>query len=156
MWTHFWDMNSGGGRKEPYAHIYIEAPEDEAKVIFYNRFGHNPERITCTCCGEDYSILSDEDFAQLTGYHRGCDSGYVLEDGSVVGHDEFYKASFPRRRELNAMFRYFERPSARWKREYQTVDEYKANDNVLVINADDILDRERHGAVPEQGYVWVD
>jgi hypothetical protein len=32
-WTHFWDMSSGGGRKEPQNHIYIEAPEDEADVL---------------------------------------------------------------------------------------------------------------------------
>ena len=45
MWTHFWDMHSGGGQKEKFGHCYIEAPENEAKVIFYNRFGHNPERV---------------------------------------------------------------------------------------------------------------
>jgi hypothetical protein len=71
MWTHFWDMHSGGGIKEKWAHIYIEAPEAEAVVIFYNRFGHNPNRITCTCCGEDYAISSDDDLAQLTQFHRG-------------------------------------------------------------------------------------
>ena len=48
-WTLFWDMASGGDTKEePYENIYIEAPEEEAKVIFYNRFGHNPERVSCT------------------------------------------------------------------------------------------------------------
>ena len=46
MWTHFWDMSSGGGRKENWKHIYIEAAESEAIVIFYNRFGHNPNRVT--------------------------------------------------------------------------------------------------------------
>lgn len=55
-WTRFFDMSSGGGSKEPHEVILIEAPEDEAKVIFYNRFGHNPERISCACCGVDYSI----------------------------------------------------------------------------------------------------
>lgn len=37
MWTEFWDMHSGGGQKEKWAKIYIEAPEEEARVIFYNR-----------------------------------------------------------------------------------------------------------------------
>ncbi|KKL21424.1 hypothetical protein LCGC14_2445590 [marine sediment metagenome] len=71
MWTQFWDMHSGGGLKEaPYHYIYIEAPEEEAKVIFYNRFGHNPERVTCTCCGDDYSIGEEKTLAKLTEYHR--------------------------------------------------------------------------------------
>ena len=29
MWTLFWDMHSGGGSKEKWTMIYIEAPEDE-------------------------------------------------------------------------------------------------------------------------------
>ena len=71
MWTQFMDMHSGGGCKEsPYEYIYIEADEDIAEVIFYNRFGHNPNRVTCTCCGEDYSISSHEDLLQLTEYNR--------------------------------------------------------------------------------------
>ena len=71
MWTHFWDMHSGGGTKEePYEHIFIEAPEDEAEVIFYNRFGHNPHRITCTCCGSDYAIDEYKTLKEATAYHR--------------------------------------------------------------------------------------
>lgn len=73
MWTRFMDMNSGGGSKEEWEYIYIEAPEDEAKVIFYNRFGHNPERVTCTCCGRDYSIDSEEKIVDLqSAYEAGC------------------------------------------------------------------------------------
>ena len=72
-WTQFWDMCSGGRIKEPpYEKIYIEAPEETAILVFYNRFKHNPERITCTCCGEDYSITESKSFAQATAYNRGC------------------------------------------------------------------------------------
>lgn len=46
-WTEFMDMRSGGGLKEKFAYCFIEAPEEEAKVIFYNRFGHSASRITC-------------------------------------------------------------------------------------------------------------
>jgi hypothetical protein len=70
MWTHFWDMHSGGDLKEEWGHIYIEAPQEEAEVIFYNRFGHNPNRVTCTCCGEDYSISEGRSLGELTKYHR--------------------------------------------------------------------------------------
>lgn len=71
MWTLFWDMHSGGGIKEkPYNKIYIEAPKDEAKIIFYNRFGHSPNRITCTCCGEDYSISESKTLEQASSFYR--------------------------------------------------------------------------------------
>jgi hypothetical protein len=130
MWTQFWDMHSGGGQKEKWAMIYIEAPEEEAKVIFYNKFGHNPERVTCTCCGEDYSLHEDEDLAQLTGYHRNCD-----HDGR----------------------KYIEKPDARYNREKKLtpLEEYIQQEDVLVIYAKDIKPEEREGYVPEQGYVWM-
>ena len=71
QWTQFWDMNSGGDTKEPVSQIFIEAPESEAIVIFYNRFGHNPNRVSCTCCGEDYSITQYNTLEEATSYHRG-------------------------------------------------------------------------------------
>ena len=156
MWTRFMDMHSGGGSKEPYEYIYIEAAEDEAKVIFYNRFGHNPERVTCTCCGDDYSISSEEDFAQLTGYDRGCASGYVMDDGEIKGEDYWRECGLEERRALNGKFRYFERQGERtYGRQYVTVDEYQKSEGVLVIHASEISAAERVGEVPSQGYVWV-
>lgn len=97
VWTEFWDMSSGGGQKEEFHYCYIEAPEEEAKVIFYNRFGHSPERVSCTCCGEDYSISQSETLEEATKYHRqkltwdGCRTGgfmsiedWILKIGSGV------------------------------------------------------------------------
>lgn len=129
MWTQFWDMHSGGGLKEKWDKIYIEAPENEAKVIFYNRFGHNPERVTCTCCGEDYSISSNEDLAQLTAYQRNCrfskkENKYIEKKGDY--------------------------------REYMTLDEYLKEESVLFIRAEEVKPEERQGDVPNQGYMWVD
>jgi len=72
MWTHFHDMYSGGEKKEQWNHIFIEAPIDEACSIFLNRFGHDPKRITCRCCGADYSITEGESLEQITAYYRGC------------------------------------------------------------------------------------
>lgn len=77
-WTTFWDMHSGGSQKEKWPLIFIEAPKNEAKIIFYSRFGHNPERVTCTCCGDDYSISEENSLEQATGYHRIW-SGYIEE-----------------------------------------------------------------------------
>jgi hypothetical protein len=149
MWTQFWDMHSGGGCKEsPYEYIYIEASQSEAMVIFYNRFGHNPERVTCTCCGEDYSISDSETLEQLTGFHRHCrymqrgkprngdyDFRYIENDEEVP---EGYKGG---RQPIGT---------------YMSMEEYMEEENVLIIRENDILPEERTGTVPEQGYVWRD
>ena len=62
------DMHSGGGAKLDWEYIYIEASEEEAKNIFFNRFKRNPSKVTCTCCGEDYSLSSEESLAALTEF----------------------------------------------------------------------------------------
>ena len=129
-WTQFMDMHSGGGQKEPYEYIYIEAPEDEAVVVFYNRFGHNPERVTCTCCGDDYSITESPSLEEASAFNRGC------------AYD----------RELD---RYVEKPAGGYG-SFRTVDEYMKDEDVLVIRASEIKPSERKGDVPTQGYVWAD
>lgn len=91
-WTLFWDMHSGGDQKEEFSKIYIEAPIDEAKVVFYNRFGHNPERVTCTCCGEDYSIDESKTLEEASAYHRGCkwsETGYRENGKFYVSVEEY-------------------------------------------------------------------
>lgn len=158
MWTQFMDMHSGGGLKEePYGYIYIEAPEKEAKTIFYNRFGHNPERVTCTCCGNDYSINEKESLAQLTGFERNCRS---LE--TPRGKNGLYKNNDP----VIVAHLYLEeneQPPEGYKlsnyprfSKYQTLDQYLCNKDVLIIYTKDIKPNERMGEVPEQGYVWKD
>jgi hypothetical protein len=130
MWTQFWDMHSGGRLKEKWHFIYIEAPQDEAEIIFYNRFGHNPSRVTCTCCGEDYSISEEKTLEQITGFHRGCaydKNGYIEKAKNNYEGDR-----------------------------YQTLEEFVKRDDVLVIYAIEIKDKERVGSVPQQGYVWMD
>lgn len=70
-WVRFMDMHSGGDCKEsPFEHIFIQAPLQKAEIIFYNVFGHNPNRVTCTCCGEDYSIIEYESFSEASKYER--------------------------------------------------------------------------------------
>jgi hypothetical protein len=156
MWTQFMDMHSGGSSKLDWQYIYIEAPRVEAEVIFYNRFGRNPNCVTCSCCGADYSISSEESLAQLTGYERGCDSGYVMPDGSIEGEDWWYSLPREERASANASFRYLERPSTRYSyREFCTLEDYMKRADVTFIPASHIKDEERHGSVPDQGYVWV-
>lgn len=85
-WTLFWDMNSGGGRKEKWRYIYIEETKENAKRVFYNRFGHNPERITCTCCGKDYVIKESKTLEESTKYHRGKQSidEYISNNNDIL------------------------------------------------------------------------
>ena len=126
MWTQFWDMHSGGDLKEQWNLIYIEAPVEEAKVIFYNRFGHNPQRVSCTCCGPDYSSSEDDDLAQLTGFHRNC----AWDEGGYIEQSD---------------------DSAR----FMSLDQYIASGKALFIFAADIKPEERLGEVPQQGWVWA-
>lgn len=171
VWTHFWDMNSGGGRKEDWHHIFVEAPEEEAKGIFYARFGHNPERVTCTCCGGDYSI-SEGTLADLTGYHRH------LRYASPLHKGQWREASLEERQEANRVARYFE-PDEEIPEGWEVTDtfatrerpplafdafladphfnDFGRRDTVLLISATDIKPEERDApAPPAQGYVWVD
>lgn len=128
-WTLFWDMNSGGGTKEDYDKIYVELPEDKAAVWFYNRFGHSPYRVSCTCCGGDYSISESESLEQASGYHRNCkydrDTQMYLEERGDWGT-------------------------------YKTVEEYKKDTDVLIVPREEVKDEELTGDVPTEGYVWMD
>lgn len=144
MWTKFWDMHSGGSSKENFDKIYIEAPEEEAKIIFYNRFGHNPDRVSCTCCGNDYSIDAEESLNQLTGFHRnlrsagnGKDWRYLEPDEEIPDGWKVAKTYYGRKDQL-------------------TLEEYINTKDVLVIRKEEIKDEERIGTLPRQGYVWCD
>jgi hypothetical protein len=135
------DMHSGGSSKEDFEYLYIEAPEAEAKVIFYNRFGHNPERVTCTCCGDDYSISEEETLAEATAYDRGCRysseaKGYVEEPDNRYGEGRYIP--------LDQFI------------ENKRASRNMTGDRVDFIFAADIKPEERVGDVPQQGYVWQD
>lgn len=124
-WTHFWDMHSGGGTKEaPYEHIYIEANEKDARIIFYNRFRHSPDRVSCTCCGEDYAVSESDSIEDASGYQRSC---------------------------KYAGGRYVDSPR---NDQFIPMKEYAKQPDVLIIRASDIKDDERIGEVPREGYVW--
>jgi hypothetical protein len=144
-WTQFWDMHSGGGLKEdPYHYIYIEAPEWEARLIFYNKFGHSPDRVSCTCCGEDYSIDEHESLFQATGYHRHCWYAHRGRKGKYVAPGKVPKGWKCDRKPVGI-------PSDK----YQTMKEYEARKDVLIIRKKDIRPCWRKGEVPQEGYVWV-
>ena len=151
-WTCFMDMHSGGGRKEKWAYIYIEAPEAEARVIFYNRFGHSPSRVTCTCCGQDYSISEEPTLRRATAYERGCEALQTPRDPETQRYkrpddpwfDEHYYLEPDEHAE--AKRRGYEISDFSWPREHKTVEEYIAQSDVLVIAADEIKPEEHAGS----------
>jgi hypothetical protein len=150
-WTQFHDMHSGGGQKEDFARLYIEAPEDEACRIFYAKFGHSPHRVTCTCCGEDYSVSEYDSLEQATAYDRNCryaQRKIKKPDGSYT-YDGFYLESGQEApKGYTVDDRFYSRPTI-------SLEEYLQQDNVRVIREDEIKDHERQGDIPQQGYVWV-
>ncbi len=110
--TRFMDMHSGGGCKTDYEYIYIQAPIEKAMTIFEERFGRNPDNVTCDCCGDDYSISESATLEIATGYERGCRWDKAVGD-------------------------YVEEPGTSYKG-YTKLDDYIAQENVLVIYANGI------------------
>lgn len=90
-WTKFWDMHSGGGKEEDHNIIVIEAPQEEAELIFFNKFGHDPNCVTCTCCGPDYSISEYDSLEEAVAYHKECGHGSdsILVVPASVIHPEW-------------------------------------------------------------------
>ena len=153
-WTQFWDMHSGGGSKEPQTQIYIEAPEDEARVIFYNKFGHNPDRVTCTCCGSDYSVSESDSLLQATAYQRGCKYAYMKDGKEIPKSEGFIRGKGTAK---GVVAGYIEKPDDRYAfNEYKTLEEYLVSEDALFIYDKDILPEWRSGELPQQGFVWVD
>lgn len=152
-YTSFMDMHSGGGTKEPpYEYIYINAPEDEAELIFYNRFGHSPSRVTCTCCGDDYSVDENKDLEQATGFQRNCLFAYFRPDGTECPESEGFISGKGQPKGYTS--RYVERHNSRHG-DYIPLSKYLERNDVLVIENADIKDNERQGEVPQEGYIWM-
>lgn len=130
MFTRFRDMHSNGTTKlPPYECIYIEAPEVEARTIFYNRFERDPYRVACASWDEDYSYDEYVNLEQATAYDRGC-----RHDAE---RDEYVEEPYTQPR----------------YRPHTTLADYLTRADVLVIRADEILPEERtvaktYGAQP--------
>ena len=162
MYVRFWDMNSGGRQKEKWDKIIIETKtndndlaEKEAKIIFYNRFGHNPDRVTCTCCGSDYSINSHESLKQITGHWRNCKTlkapinpktskrnyndpvykkGLYIDDEDIIPEGYEVESSYSN-------------PAI-------PLEKYLKQEGVLFVPKSEVKPEERIGDVPMEGYIW--
>lgn len=156
VWTKFHDMHSGGGRKLEWESIYIEAPEGEAAVIFQNAFGRNPHRVTCTCCGEDYSLDESASLAQASGYERNCRTLVTprLPDGRYDNNNPVLKAHLylegceepPPGFEVDS-FRRVARVA------YIPLAEYVKRPEVKIIPASEIRPEWRKGELRQEGFV---
>lgn len=131
MWTQFMDMHSGGGQKLDWAYIYIEAPIDEAAVIFQNLFDRNPYRVTCTCCGDDYSLSESKTLEQATAYNRHCN---YVKGGYVEGQQPDDKYG----------------PAPK----YVPFEEYIARKGIKIVRASEITPAQRKGELSREGYHW--
>ena len=135
MWTQFMDMHSGGGQKLDWEYIYIEAPEKEAEIIFQNKFGRNPHRVTCTCCGDDYSLTESKTLKEATAYERGCE--WIKLGGQDGGGH------------------YVDKPSKKSWHKYETLEEYLRQKGILFVYKKDIKPEERKGELHQEGYCWA-
>jgi len=121
------DMHSGGDQKLDWPYILIEAPENEARSVFFSRFGQSPDRVTCTCCGKDYSVSESESLEQAM-------------------------ASFLSWRWDKPSKRYVPEPG---RGKFYTLEQgLQQTTRFNVIYADEIQPEERRADVPEEGYVW--
>jgi len=153
-WTEFMDMYSGGSQKLKWKYIYIEAPEQEAEIIFQNRFGRNPHRVTCTCCGSDYSITESPTLEEATAYARGCAYAYVGPDGTEYPDSQAWVPGkgivIP-----GVKGQYVERSSNNLlAKPYVPLLQYIESDMAHCIRSADIKPQERAGELKEEGYVW--
>ena len=143
-WVRFMDMHSGGSQKLEWPYIYIETiaadNEDggyfdnparrEAESVFYSKFSRNPNRVTCTCCGKDYSISVEETLEAATAFERGCD--WDKEEGYIERQAKYLSAN-----------------------RYQTLGKYVASKEVKVVYKEEVTDADRASEPPGEGYVWV-
>jgi hypothetical protein len=130
-WFRFMDMHSGGSTKlPPFQRIYIQIPDGvDPKTVFYNVTGRNPDRVTCTCCGADYSYGDEPDtLQQATGFDRNCD--FDRETDMYIEKGRYGSLI--------------------------SVEDYAQQEDVLLVFADELPEGVASGEVPESGYVWVD
>ncbi len=82
MWTVFFDMHSGGNQKLEWQVIFIEAPIARAVDIFIDEFKINPYRISCSCCGPDYSLSQYPTLAEACEHYRGSSNKVIYTESA--------------------------------------------------------------------------
>ena len=96
--TRFMDMHSGGHQKTPYTHIYIKESLDKAIKTFKEIFERDPDNVTCTCCGEDFTYEEYDSLEEATAYDRGGkwmpnSKGEYEQVAADITVEEYFKAN---------------------------------------------------------------
>lgn len=158
MWTKFWDMSSGGSEKLDWKFIFIEAEHEEAQIIFQNKFGRNPNRVTCTCCGPDYSVDINDTLEQATAFHRNCKYAFLDKDGKEVSQDIAFISGEGIQDGYVGKYIEIQKDDAYGfmmnDGKLMTIKQFEEEATVLIIRKEDITDEERVGTLEEEGYVW--
>ena len=142
-WTEFWDMYSGGQSKLQWEEIYIEAPEEEARTIFENRFKIDPDNTTCECCGPDYVVEESPTLKQASGRHRDAPCTETKRDpktGLYLNSDPLACLYLDKGEKPPKGYKIDTRFS---KEDFSSLEEYVKRDDVLVIYKKDIKESER-------------
>lgn len=111
-WTIFEDAYADGKLKfKDYEWIIVEGSEETALPLFMKMTKVDPKRVTCTCCGQHFSIREYDSVFQATGFQRSCQYDKELKS-YVEQEDDFVIAH------------------------YKTLETFLEEDNVLIIFAD--------------------
>ena len=141
MWTKFWDLHSGGSTKQPpHEMIYIEAKEDKAILVFYNRFRNNPNDTACNCCGGKYTIKEYKTLEQATGFHRHCRWDDELKCWVEEPNDSLIKYGGKLEKLIS-------------------LEDYRKQEDVLIVPKENIQPGEWKGEVPSPHFPdddWID
>jgi len=114
----------------------------------------NPNRVTCTCCGEDYSVSEHENLEQATAYERECRSAWFDKHGKEIPQEE---AWVPGKGCVDGAYgKYVEEQRVEYSHDpYRTLEEYLKDPSALFIFAKDIKPSEQKGQLRKEGYVWL-
>lgn len=70
MYTLFYDLSSGGYQKEGFQKLAVNLSMDKAEKWFEETYGHDPYRMTCDCCGPDYSVYEFDSLEELRNHYN--------------------------------------------------------------------------------------
>ena len=152
VWTHFWDMSSGGTKKLEWPHIFINTDQESAERVFCSRLGRDPGSISCECCGPDYVITEYDTLEVATAYLRG------LRHVSPLADDRFFSASHEERLRSLRSSRYLEpheeipegwSADIRGEERGITLNQLFGRGDALFIWEEDIEDHETMAEIPE-------
>ena len=99
IWTHIWDMHGGGNTKTDCHHIFIQPNEEDAMRWANWKWSIHPYDVTCSCCGNDFSI-DEGQLGDLAAFHFTKSDEYDKK----LPHDIKWKYVIPQKEVAKRMF----------------------------------------------------